>query len=201
MSEVEIQQFIDNYLAALSRIKISEASIKLLRKKLSVVRVKSRQTLVHPGEVGKNVYLVVSGGFVCRHVHEKTGVAKTINFYLDDLHPVMARVDSFFTQEVSSCELMAITESIIITLPKVLLDVLIKEDPSFARFYYELVITAMVEENEVKTALIAFSSKERYDFIFQEMPSVVQRVPSKYIAEFCGISAEWLSKLKKQKGG
>ncbi|MEL6670459.1 MAG: hypothetical protein AAFP08_15920, partial [Bacteroidota bacterium] len=70
---------------------------------------------------------------------------------------------------------------------------------AIARFYHDVVITAMVEENEVKTKLIAYSSREKYDFILQEMPTVIQKVPSKYIAEFCGISAEWLSKLRKQK--
>ncbi|MEM6379909.1 MAG: hypothetical protein AAF705_17055, partial [Bacteroidota bacterium] len=140
---------------------------------------------------------VVQGGFVCRYIHEKNGTAKTINFYLVDLHPIMACLDSYFTQTPTHCELKAISDSIVLALPKTVVDHLVEQDKYFAKFHYDVVSTAMMEENELKTKLIAYSSKDKYDFILQEMPSVIQNVPSKYIAEFCGISAEWLSKLKK----
>ncbi|MEM6807022.1 MAG: hypothetical protein AAF696_36815, partial [Bacteroidota bacterium] len=88
--------------------------------------------------------------------------------------------------------------SVVVALPKWVVDGLREKDPYFAKYYHDTVITAMVEENEFKMKLIAYSAKEKYDFIIQEIPSVIQKVPSKYIAEFCGISSEWLSKLKKQ---
>ncbi|MEL6694934.1 MAG: Crp/Fnr family transcriptional regulator [Bacteroidota bacterium] len=198
MNQEQIHQFIDDYLQNLRALHVSEDSTSYLRETLNISHFKSKETLILPGEVCRHIYLVVQGGFVCRYIHEKTGEAKTINFYLNDLHPVMACLDSYFTQVPTHCELKAIAESIVFAVPKNVIDVLIQQDRHFREFYHQVVITAMTEENEIKTKLIAYSSKEKYHFILEEMPSVIQSVPSKYIAEFCGISPEWLSKLKKQ---
>lgn len=198
MNQEKITQFIEGYLNNLQNQKVSDETTRQIKAHLKVIKVKSKDTLIIPGEICKNVYLVMGGGFVCRYIHEKDGTAKTINFYLVDLHPIMACLDSFFTQTPTNCELRAISNSVVAALPKKVVDTLINQDEYFAKFHFGVVSMAMREENELKMKLIAYSSKEKYDFIIQEMPSVIRTVPSKYIAEFCGISAEWLSKLKKQ---
>ncbi|MEM1219977.1 MAG: Crp/Fnr family transcriptional regulator [Bacteroidota bacterium] len=198
MTSEQVQEYLEAYLDNLRALKMQEENIDLLKSNLKIARVKSKDTLINPGEICRNVYLVIEGGFVCRYIHEKNGEAKTINFYLPDLHPVMACLDSYFAQVPTECELKAIGDSIAVGLPKSVIDVLIAKDPGYAKYYHEVVSTAMTEENEVKTKLIAYSSKEKYEFVVREMPSVIQKVPSKYIAEFCGISPEWLSKLKKK---
>lgn len=198
MNQDQVRQFIDDYLDNLLSLQISEESVEHIRAHLSLKSIKSKDTLIIPGEVCSHIYLVVQGGFVCRYIHETTGAAKTINFYLEDLHPIMACLDSYFSETPTHCELRAISDSNVLALPKSEVDRLKEQDESFARFYHDVVITAMTEENDLKTKLIAYSSKEKYDFILEEMPSVIQSVPSKYIAEFCGISPEWLSKLKKR---
>ncbi|MEM7655629.1 MAG: hypothetical protein AAF399_05825 [Bacteroidota bacterium] len=198
MSKDHLSQFIDAYLEGLRSQQVLEESLELLRRKVKVISIKSKDMLIIPGEVCRHIYLVVQGGFVCRYIHEKTGAAKTINFYLEDLHPIMACLDSYFTQVPTNCELKAISNSLVLALPKETVDLIRGTDSAFAAFYHEVVMTAMMEENELKTKLIAYSSKEKYDFIIERMPSVSRKVPSKYIAEFCGVSAEWLSKLKKQ---
>ncbi len=198
MNQKKITQFIEGYLNSLQNQKITDETIQQIKTYLKVIKVKSKDTLIIPGEICKDVYLVIDGGFVCRYIHEKDGAAKTINFYLVDLHPIMTCLDSFFTQTPTSCELRAISDSVVAALPKKVMDTLISQDEYFAKFHFEVVSTAMREENELKMKLIAYSAKEKYDFIIREMPSVIRKVSSKYIAEFCGISAEWLSKLKKQ---
>ncbi|MEL6191909.1 MAG: hypothetical protein AAFR66_07655 [Bacteroidota bacterium] len=198
MGKDKTTQFISDYLNNLRSLQVSDDSLQHILSNLKILKVKSKDTLLIPGEICKSMYVIVQGGFVCRYVHEKTGSAKTINFYLDDLHMIMACLDSYFTQVPTNCELKAISDSTVLTLPKVEVDLLREKDEHFAKFYHDVVVTAMVEENELKTKLIAYSSREKYDFIVQDMPSVIQKVPSKYIAEFCGISSEWLSKLKRQ---
>ncbi|MCI4671852.1 MAG: hypothetical protein MRZ79_27165 [Bacteroidia bacterium] len=199
ISPDQTDQFIENYLHGLQfQMKLSEESIQLIRENHKIVQTKSKDTLILPGEVCRSIYLIIHGGFVCRYIHQETGEAKTINFYLNDLHPFMACLDSYFTQVPTNCELKAIADSTVIALPRTIVDRQKEKDFHFRNFYHDVVITALVEENEIKTKLIAYSSKEKYNFILDTMPSVIQRVPSKYIAEFCGISPEWLSKLKKQ---
>lgn len=198
MTHNNMTQFIFEYFESLKKLNVEPASIQKIQNHIKGIEVKSKSTLVNQGEICTHVYLVVEGGFVCRHIHEKTGAANTINFYLDDLHPIMVCLDSYFTQTPTNCELKAISDSVVLALPKTVVDSLVESDVHFAKFQRETMSTAMMEENELKANLISFSSKEKYAFVMKEMPSVIKRVPSKYIAEFCGISAEWLSKLKKQ---
>jgi len=198
MNQTEISNFLTAYFDNLRQLQVNEESIASLSEAVKVTSVRSKGVLIGPGEINKHIYVVVQGGFACRYINEKTGEAKTINFYLEDLHPIMACLDSYFTQTPTSCELKAITKSTVLAVPKVIVEELREKDAAFETFHYEVVATAMREENELKTKLIAYSAKDKYDFILEEMPSVIQRVPGKYIAEFCGISQAWLSKLKKQ---
>ncbi len=197
MDRAQALTHVDTFLKSLQPAYISEGNLPFFMDAVQLITVKSKDTLIIPGEVCKHVYLVLKGGFVCRYIHEKTGDANTINFYLEDLHPIMATLDSFFTQTPTNCELKAITTSLVGALPLDAVKTLMGRDEQFVRFYNDIITTAMVEENDLKTKLISYSSKEKYDYLLEEMPSIIQNVPSKYIAEFCGISPGWLSKLKK----
>ncbi|MBL7783786.1 MAG: Crp/Fnr family transcriptional regulator [Saprospiraceae bacterium] len=178
---------------------ISAAALEKIRAGISVLQVKANTVLVKPGKVCHCVYFVKEGGFVCRYVNEAFEKEKTINFYLPDLHPFMACVDSYFTQTPTQCELRAVEDSVVLSMSKTAIDLLIQEDFSLRNVYDTLVIHALTEENELKLKIIAYTSEQLYDYILENLPSVIQKVPSKYIAEFMGISAEWLSKLKRVK--
>ncbi len=197
MNQEQALIHVDSYLKSLQPSYLLDENLPFFREAVKVIKVKSKDTLIIPGEICRHVYLVLEGGFVCRYVHEKTGVANTINFYLEDLHPIMTTLDSFFTQTPTNCELKAISTSLVGALPLSAINALMDRDELFMSFYKEVVTRAMVEENDLKTKLISYNSKEKYDYLLEEMPMVIQKVPSKYIAEFCGISPGWLSKLKK----
>jgi hypothetical protein len=59
-----------------------------------------------------------------------------------------------------------------------------------------LITQALQEENDFKLKIISYSSERLYSYLITHCPKVIQQVPSKFIAEFMGISSEWLSKLK-----
>lgn len=183
----------------LQHLNISSDIRTILENQIQVMQVKSNTVLLTPGKTCTHVYFVVSGGFVCRYFNENLEIPKTINFYLDDLHPFMACVDSYFTQQPGDCELRAIKDSVVLSMSKKHLDALLQSELTLQQFYNSLVIQALVEENELKLKIISHSAEQLYQYLLDELPSVIQKVPSKYIAEFMGISAEWLSKLKSKK--
>lgn len=63
-------------------------------------------------------------------------------------------------------------------------------------FYHSVVLRALLEEHEFRLKLIAFTSARLYDHLLSRFPMIVRQVPSRYIAEFMGITPEWLAKLK-----
>jgi len=199
MKNIEKSTVLAPLFSILEHLRISEETRQQIADKIEVRRVKSNSILLLPGNICTQVYFVVSGGFVCRYFNENLEIPKTINFYLDDLHPFMACVDSYFSQQPTACELRAVRDSVVLSMSKKNLDAMMQSNPVLQGFYDSLVIQALVEENELKLKIIAHNAEQLYQYLLDELPAVIQKVPSKYIAEFMGISAEWLSKVKRRK--
>lgn len=187
-------------LEALETIGVSGKITSVLDEKIIVQKVRSNRQLVHPGQINTHIYYVLNGAFVCRYVSEGLDVERTINFYLNELHPVMACIDSYFNQTKTQCELRAVADATVLAIPKHELDLLIAQDTQLKLIFDTLLIKALTEENDLKLKIIAYKPDALYQYLVKTFPIIIQKVPSKYIAELMGISAEWLSKLKaKQK--
>jgi len=171
-------------------------TLNALKNNIRIHSVKNKTSIIRPNEVCHSVYFIVSGGFVCRYYDAELIEGKTIYFYLDKLHPFMACVDSFFTGEPTNCELQAIRDSQIASLQMDRLKPLLESDTNFFRFYHNIVLRALLEEHEFRLKLIAFSSARLYNHLLFSFPIIVREVPARYIAEFMGITPEWLAKLK-----
>lgn len=187
-------------LEALHVLGVSAATVSILEEKIALQKLKSNTQLVRPGQINTHLYYVLSGGFVCRFISEDAEVERSINFYLNELHPIMACIDSYFAQTKTSCELRAIADSTVVVIPKKELDLLIEKDAQIKMIFDTLLVKVLMEENDLKLKIIAYKPDALYQYLIKTFPVIVQKVPSKYIAELMGISAEWLSKLKaKQK--
>lgn len=175
---------------------ISLDRIENLLSKGKLLKVKSKSLLVQPGTICDKVYFVLKGGFVCRYIDKELEIEKTINFYLENLHPFMSCVDSYFSGTQTHCELRAIAYSEVLEFNKKDVDAMLLEDTAFFQFYHFMVTRAFQEENDFKLKIISYSSEKLYSYLITNCPEVIRQVPSKFVAEFMGISAEWLSKLK-----
>ena len=175
---------------------ISLVQIEKLLSKGKLLQVKSKSLLVQPGTICDKVYFVLKGGFVCRFIDKELEIEKTINFYLEDLHPFMSCVDSYFSETQTDCELRAVAYSEVLEFDKKDIDAIVLEDIVFFQFYHFMVTRAFQEENNFKLKIISYSSQRLYSYLITNCPEVIRQVPSKFVAEFMGISAEWLSKLK-----
>lgn len=186
------QQLLD----ALILMGVSKDTITLLDEKMALHNIKSNQQLIRPGQINTHIYYVLNGGFVCRFVSQDAEVERAINFYLNELHPVMACIDSYFTQTQTQCELRAIADATVLAISKKELDELVAQDAQLKLIFDTLLIKALTEENDLKLKIIAYKPDALYQYLMKIFPVIIQKVPSKYIAELMGISAEWLSKLK-----
>lgn len=186
----------NKFLEELQQLNIPAEKIESIIGKGKWQRVKSQTLLVKPNTVCDKVYYVLKGGFVCRYINDELEIEKTINFYLEDFHPFMSCIDSFFSGTRTECELRAIAHSEVIEFSKADIDHFIHQDIQLFRVYHSVVTQALQEENDFKLKIISYSSERLYSYLMAHCPKVIQQVPSKYIAEFMSISSEWLSKLK-----
>lgn len=186
----------DKLLEVLQDFNFTEAQINQAKNGIQLRSVKSNVTLIDPYTTCTKLFFILEGGFVCRKLNPNSGDFKTINFFLDDLHPFMTCVDSYFTGQETVCELRSVKECTFIEVSKDHIDELVASDRRFLEFYTFLVTRAFIETVEMKQKLISLKPIELYQDMITHFPQIIKSVPAVYIAEFIGISAEWLSKLK-----
>jgi len=161
-----------------------------------LINVKSQTKLIDAGKECRMIYFILKGAFVGRHLNVETGDKRTIGFHMDNFQPFMTCVDSYFTNTPTACDLLAISNAEVFAFRKNDLEELAGAHKILSAFYYSRIINALVSEHDFKTKLIQYSSDSLYKYLICYHPQIIQKIPSKYIAEFMGISPEWLSKLK-----
>ncbi len=179
--------------------KIKPASINILMATGKIIAVKKRTKLIQVGDVCDKGFFIIDGGFISRIYNTKTKKSRTQNFFLDDFNPFMSCEDSYFTGDKTHTDLLAIKDSLIIQFTKQDLERVTDEHKDLAKFFQNyILVNALKQESELRKILNAYSKEEIYTYLIEKCNSVVKNVPSKYIAEFIGISAEWLSKTKRK---
>lgn len=179
--------------------KISLASTNLIMSKVEIIEVKKRTLLINIGEVCDRGFFILDGCFVSRVYSDKTNKAITSNFFLHDFNPYMSCEDSFFSGEKTKTELIAIKDATVIQFKKNDIDWLIANSPELANFYINNILANLLKHETVFRKILTTQSKEEiYNYLIEKCNPVIKNIPSKYIAEFMGISPEWLSKTKKK---
>lgn len=191
----------ESLISALVNFSFTDEQIARVQNALKLEVVESNAVVAEPETIATSLHYILEGSFVCRKKHSRDGIFKTINFFLDNLHPFMLCVDSYFTETRTKCELRAVSKSKILTISKNHINELIATDTKFLEFYNHLLIKALLETVEMKQKLISFKPIERYVDILEHFPQIIERIPSYYIAEYIGVSPEWLSKLKNRHFG
>jgi len=158
--------------------------------------IKSNEVLLRVGEKRRSVFFIKSGGFICQLIDSKTGEERTINFYLDSFQAFMSATDSYFGDMKSSYQIKAFKKSEIFELTKNTIELYVDSDSDIDIFYKNLIVNTLLIESDIKSKLICFDAKELYKHLSYNYPELIMDVPSKYIAEFMGISPQWLSKIK-----
>ena len=179
--------------------KVTVDSINLLMSAGKILVVKKRCKVIQIGDVCNKGFFILEGGFISRVYNHQTKNSRTQNFFLDDFNPFMSCEDSYFTGEKTNTDLLAIKDSIIIQFTKEDLELLCASNQYLNNFFNNyIIVNALKQESALRKMINAFSKEELYNYLIDNYNSVIKNVPSKYIAEFIGISAEWLSKTKKR---
>ena len=103
---------------------------------------------------------------------------------------------SFILQEPSPAFIQGIEPSEILYLTyqefRLLSDVL----PGWEKLYIKNLEHDYIASIRRIESLITMNAKERYALLMEDNPGLIQRLPSKIIADYLGISQETLSRLK-----
>jgi len=157
----------------------------------------------------KNEYLLEAGQ-VCNHGYflNKGSLVKTFlnlngkeivqGFYIDEDYAFVSEVVSYFSLKESDFELKAIENCEIIEFSKMQMDYLINNFQEFAMFFHKVTASSYQNLYMFSAMRLSLNAEDFLKFLYNHHPTYLRRIPDKYIAQFMGVSKEWLSKLKKK---
>lgn len=93
----------------------------------------------------------------------------------------------------------AIEESVVYQLKKNDLEKLYQHIPQFERLFRILMQNAYIREQLRVVQNLSMTAEERYAIFVQKYPAVACKVKQKQIASYLGITAEFLSMIKRKK--
>ena len=108
-------------------------------------------------------------------------------------------VESFFSQKESYESVQALEECEVYSIEYPALQSLYKLFPEFNIIGRILTERYYVLSEQRLYSLRMQRSSERYQFIMDKYPEIIQRIPSKYIASYLGVTEETLSRIRSGK--
>lgn len=157
--------------------------------------VKSHQILINHDSKVDRIFLVKKGGLILSHVHPKSFVERAINFFIPEFHPLATAAEPFYLGVKSIYTLRSFTNSELIEIKRQVFEDFAKNS-EYAEMMQAYGIKSLLEKNTLRAMLISLNSEEMLQYLHEHYPAIVQNIPSKYVADFLGITPQWLSKLK-----
>ncbi len=155
--------------------------------------VKKNEILLKTGKVCNKLYFVDQG--IGRSFYLKND-GKEVTQWFFGSGRFMSSVDSFFQQTPSFYSIDIIEDSILYSITKERMDLLLAKYHNMEKFVRILTIETLSEFVQKLNAIQFQTAKERYNYMLTEYPEIAHRVPLGYISTYLGMSQETLSRIR-----
>lgn len=153
------------------------------------------EILLKQGEICKRVYFIEHG--YLRAFHIKDGLEINTNFVFENNFTTSLK--SLKLTVPSDISLQAGSTATIYEFEKNKLLELYNESPEIESFGRNLLEQLLLEQEEHSNIFKIHSPAERYQYLLQHKPQVIQRISLSQIASYLGIARETLSRIRKLK--
>ncbi len=177
------------------KIKLTAEEMDLIRSVSIIKNQRKHQYLLQEGDLWHYFAFTCKGCLRTYRVDERGDEHilhfSTENWWTGDL-------ESVFSGAPARSNIDAIEDSTVLMILKENFDMLTSTIPVFNNFVNMLVSRSLVAtQNRIHTS-ISQTAEEKYNDFIYKYPHLVNRVPQHMIASFIGISAETLSRARKQ---
>ena len=156
--------------------------------------VKKNQVLIKEGQVCNKLYFVEQG--IGRSYYLKKD-GKEVTQWFFGVGKFMSSADSFFQQSPSFYYLEILEDSILYSISKEKIDLLLAKYHKMEKLIRLLSIEMLTKIVHKLNAVQFQTAKERYDYMLTEFPDISHRVPLGYIASYLGMTQETLSRIRR----
>jgi len=157
-------------------------------------KFKKHQFLIQEGEAVKYSYFVISGLLKLVYT-EETGKQHIVSFAMEDWWE--SDYYAFFTETTATMSLECLEDTEVLCLTLEDYQNLCDDLQKMERFFLQKANFGFLGSQKRIISWLTSNSKERYEQLIKQYPSLIQRVPKSLIAAYLGVSRETLSRLSK----
>ncbi len=180
----------------INRIKIGDPfTEKTAQELISIIKVfnlKKHQVFLKEGQVCNHWGYVIQGLLRIYYYKRKKDI--TENFVAEGCS--FTAVESYFNRTPSRLILEALEPTVLYAFPYDEFEALCKKNPEVECFFRKGLERILISSKRRLDSLQFESAQERYNNLTKEIPKLILRVPSIYIASYLGITPETLSRVR-----
>lgn len=179
----------------LAKIGQDSDQLEVLLSQFQHITVKRETQLLRQDEVCKHVYFVATGCLQVSNLDqnqkETTRDIVIENYWCSEL--------ASFSGQIPAIEnITAIEDSNLLVINRSNFYRLMSSVPQFEKFYTLLLASSYAHSVHRINALMALSAAEKIEWLTKNKPHLLERVSSKMIASYLGITQETYSRLKRK---
>lgn len=157
--------------------------------------VQRRSYLVQPGDTVNHIYYVLNGCMKA-YYQDELGNKHILQFAVEDWW--ITDFDAMHYKVPAALHIEAIEDSTVIGIDMRSLEVLFVRIPKFERFFRILYTKAFIALRKRVMSSLQKSCAERYLEFCRKYPGIEKRVTNYHIANYLGVTAESLSRIRRE---
>ncbi|MDO9274843.1 MAG: Crp/Fnr family transcriptional regulator [Lutibacter sp.] len=176
-------------------IPLTETEAAYFKSILFPVQIKKRKKLVQPSTFVKHEYFVVKGCLIGYYLDD-AGKKHVIQFAIENWW--IGDFDAFYNGVPSKFYIEVIEDSSLLAIHYLDLQCLFETVPKFERYFRILVTNGFISLQGRILSSLQNDTAARYLEFCKAYPSIEQRVANYHIANYLGVSAESLSRVRRK---
>jgi CRP/FNR family transcriptional regulator, anaerobic regulatory protein len=166
-----------------------------LHRIVTAAKIKKKGYLLKSGRVCNNIYFIEEGLLRCYYIKNQTEVC---SWFMKE-GDIAISIKSFFEQTSSYENIQALEDTLVYYISYDDLQLIYRQYPEFNFIGRVLTERYYTLSEQRLFGMRLQRSSERYQYLIQQSPDLIKRVPAIYIASLLGITLETLSRIKSRR--
>jgi len=173
----------------------SDESWELLQSGLTKKEFKKNELLLKDGQVCNSLFYIDKG--CCKSYYEIDGTIKNTAFFFEN--EIATNIKSFGSGQKSDFNLITCEPSTVIIFDKEKLFQAAEQSIEIEALGRNCIRAFAAKQEEFLNLFKLYTPQERYEYLEQNYPDVLQRISLTQISSFLGVARETLSRIRKRR--
>ncbi|PKG42556.1 Crp/Fnr family transcriptional regulator [Psychroflexus sp. MES1-P1E] len=177
-------------------VKLSEEEKNLFEIFWTEKTLDKRDYLLRNGEICRTDNYIIAGTLKAFYINSESGREEILYFAIDDWWA--SDIDSFQKQKSSIYNIQALEKTKLLQINHHSFNEMLKQIPKLEKYFRIILENYLGSLQRRIITNNVLDAEQRYFEFIEQYPKIINKVPQYLIASYLGISAEFLSRIRKK---